>query len=120
MACYCDYEVPEFIDKHKRVAHKQHRCCECRRTIQPGEQYTHATGKWEGEWSTYKRCSHCEAVWKALDDRLPCYCWYWGGVYEDEGFPEYLNDLRRAATGDYFAVMRLIVAARKAAGAPNG
>ena len=114
MGCYCDYDGPEFLNKQERVARKGHRCCECYRTIQPGERYTHATGRWDGTFSTFKRCGNCSAVQQALQERLPCYCWYWGGLYEDEGLPEYLNDLRRAETGDYFAVMRLIVAAKRA------
>ena len=112
-ACYCDYEAPAFYRVETRAARKTRHCCECHRTIQPGERYTVATGKWDGVFDTFHRCSHCEAVCNALDERLPCYCWYWGGLYEDYGFPEYLNDLRRAETGDYMAVMRLIVAAKR-------
>ena len=114
LSCFCDYDGPEWIRKTQQAARKQHRCGECGRCIQPGERYVKAVGMWEGLISTHRRCSHCEAVWKALDDRLPCYCWYWGGLYEDEGLPEYLDDLRRAETGDYMAVMRLIVAAKRA------
>lgn len=113
-ACYCDYEAPAFVRKTIRAAGKAHRCCECGRTIAVGERHTYAAGKWDGTLDTFRRCAHCEAVWQALDERLPCYCWYWGGLYEDAGLPEYLHDLRRAQTGDYFAVMRRIAAARRA------
>lgn len=113
-ACYCDYEAPEFYKVQSRVARKPHRCGECGRKIQPGERYTHCAGKWEGVFTAHHRCSHCDAVCEALDERIPCYCWYWGGLYEDEGLPEYLNDLRQAETGDHFAVLRLIAAAKHA------
>jgi hypothetical protein len=114
MECYCDYDAPEFYRVNQRKARKPHRCGECHRTIQPGERYTVCVGKWDGHLSEHHRCTHCEAVWKALNDRFPCYCWYWGGLYEDEGFPEYLAALREAKTGDYFAVLRRIAAAKQA------
>ena len=113
LSCYCDYEGPAWLRKNQHLARTEHHCNECGRHIRQGERYVKAVGQWDGLISTFKRCAHCEAVWKALDDRLPCYCWYWGGLYEDEGLPEYLGDLQRAETGDYFAVMRLIVAAKR-------
>lgn len=51
---YCDFQ------DHKLVrARKQHRCCECNRTIQPGEQYHIESGKYDGEIFSYKTCLTC-------------------------------------------------------------
>ena len=54
----CD-NMGEFIAEVDRVARKTHRCCECRREIQRGEQYRVESGKWDGEFCTYKTCADC-------------------------------------------------------------
>lgn len=45
-----------------RIARKPHICCECDRTISPGEQYHIARGNWEGEWLEFKWCRYCDEV----------------------------------------------------------
>jgi hypothetical protein len=120
MDCYCDYEPCAFQRADWRVARKEHRCDECGRVIRPGERYRVAAGKWGGDFSTCKRCPHCEAVAGALRDRLPCYCDYWHGLWQDDGLPDHLDDLRRAETGDWFYVLRLIARAKQARRAAAG
>jgi hypothetical protein len=44
---------------HQR-ARKQHRCVECRRTIDAGETYLVTVYPWEGEIETDRCCAHCE------------------------------------------------------------
>jgi len=39
----------EFYNSETRRARKQHKCCECRRSIAPGDEYTVSSGKYEGE-----------------------------------------------------------------------
>lgn len=110
--CYCDYEQPTFFRESQPRAKVRHRCGECSRVIQPGERYNKITGKWDGEFRSYARCAHCEAVAAALRV-LPCFCDYYGGLWETVG-DGWLDDLREAQTGDYFSVMRLVAAAKKA------
>lgn len=38
-----DYEAPKFSTETMRVARKVHRCCECHKDIQVGDQYFVAT-----------------------------------------------------------------------------
>ena len=54
----CD--LPELFIEHARVARKPHKCCECRRAIDPGELYLVSKGVWSGEWSEYHTCKECD------------------------------------------------------------
>jgi hypothetical protein len=112
-SCSCDYESPEFYRHATQVARVQHRCAECRRTIAAGERYHRFVGKWEGEFAAHLRCSHCETVAATLRDMMPCFCDSFGGLWETIA-DGWLDDLRSAETGDYFRVMRLVVAAKHA------
>jgi len=66
-ACSCDFEPPEFADSRYLTARKEHACSECRRKIAPGERYRLINGKWDGDFLTYKRCSHCNAALEEID-----------------------------------------------------
>lgn len=48
--------------KHPR-ARKPHHCCECPRTIQPGELHAVTTMQHNGRWDSYRTCMGCEALW---------------------------------------------------------
>ena len=63
-----DDDAPKFYNEIKRIARKQHRCCECKRLIQPGEKYQLAKGFWD-EFQEYKTCQHCEVAqqWLAVE-----------------------------------------------------
>ena len=113
MSCYCDIERPEFFSSATQFARVAHRCGECGRLIKEGEQYQYNSGKWDGEFTVHKRCLHCCTVVSALREALPCYCDYFGGVWETIA-DGWLDDLKSAETGDYFRVMRLVVAAKRA------
>lgn len=65
----------------QRRAAKAHRCDECSRTIEPGENYEWLTGLFDGSWSTYRTCQHCKAVATWL--KVVCGGYLSGGVYED-------------------------------------
>ncbi len=67
MECGCsidaDYDNgPVAFSDIMRTARKQHRCCECHRTIMPGDQYRHESGIWESGPRTYKTCADCASV----------------------------------------------------------
>ena len=78
--CSIDYGG-ETCSVHKevmRIAHKQHKCCECDKPILPGDQYEYATGCWDGSWSTYKTCLSC----KFLRDRYCSHGFMYGHLFE--------------------------------------
>jgi hypothetical protein len=41
------------------TARKYHKCCECRRLIEPGHQYEVYSGIWEDEPHRFKTCLMC-------------------------------------------------------------
>ena len=58
-SCNDNWEGPELVVEHYPKARKPHKCCECERTIQPGERYEYVRGLWDGEFETYKTCLGC-------------------------------------------------------------
>ncbi|MEX0741486.1 MAG: hypothetical protein WD079_01730 [Phycisphaeraceae bacterium] len=77
-----DYgERIKVLSDRKPIARKVHRCGECHRDIQPGEQYERTVGLWEGELETHKTCLHCVAVREWLSQ--VCNGWVYGAVGED-------------------------------------
>lgn len=46
---------------HRRAA-KEHSCCECGEAIPKGAKYEHASGCWDGSWSTFKTCLSCVEI----------------------------------------------------------
>lgn len=67
MTCCIDTELPSYYDERWHKARKDHRCCECRRPIHPGEQYQYIIGVWDGEFSTFKTCEQCVGVRESLN-----------------------------------------------------
>ncbi len=76
----CD-EFVEVLSATQPAARKPHKCIECFRTINPGEQYDRHEGILEGEWMTYKTCLQCLSVREWL--AVVCSGWMYGGVLED-------------------------------------
>lgn len=72
-----DCVTPDCYDCCVRKARKVHKCCECRGTIQAGEDYNYHHGVWEGEAASYKVCLDCEVL-RAEYDR---------DAQHDEGTP---------------------------------
>lgn len=60
----CDnyMDGPEVYRAEERTATKEHRCGECRRTIEKGERLTVETGLWDGAWYTHKTCVDCLSI----------------------------------------------------------
>lgn len=54
--------LPEFCTRKHVVARKRHRCTECHGFIEPGDVYERVAGAWDGQFSTFKTCIHCEAA----------------------------------------------------------
>lgn len=62
-----DAEPWTVFDEEKNIrARTEHRCTECRRTIEAGETYRKSRGLMDGRWYTFKTCAHCETIWAWL------------------------------------------------------
>lgn len=73
--CNCDdYDPPSVYNESEPKAKKEHRCSECRRTIEVGEQYLRIEGCWDGVWSTSKVCRHCSAMADVMRSISECFC----------------------------------------------
>ncbi len=59
----CDYDEPSVCNTRVRTARKQHKCCECRWVIEPGDKYEYTSGVWDGEGMSFKTCLSC-VEWK--------------------------------------------------------
>ena len=77
---YIDADVePEFCNQRLPIARKEHTCCECARKIEPGETYEAFSGKWEGDFHTFKTCTDCLSIRHAFF----CESWICGETYQD-------------------------------------
>ena len=54
-----DYECAEMYSEAVVKARKPHRCCECGKAIHPRSEYQRASGKWDGDFATYRTCLDC-------------------------------------------------------------
>lgn len=75
-SCECDYCSLEFDIRKKVKARKAHVCCECIDKIHPGEAYFVHAIKWDGEFSSFKICRHCEQIGKNFG------CHYCEGLFD--------------------------------------
>lgn len=81
MCMYDDGEGWDFYSAGRRVAAKPHTCCECRRTIDVGEDHHYAVGLYDGRWDRYRMCAHCHAMTAWLMEA--CNGWLYGATHED-------------------------------------
>lgn len=106
--CSCDDNPPLIFNMSVRRARKIYTCSECNRSISVNESYENHTGKWDGEWFTYRWCHHCSAglkVCKVIDPDL-CYCYgeLWSGIEDSSsGWGRKRHPI----------IVRMIVAARR-------
>ena len=63
------------------TARKPHKCAECRRTIDAGEQYHRESFVFDGSFQAHKTCAHCMVVRDFLVEE--CGGWLYGDVEED-------------------------------------
>jgi hypothetical protein len=89
--CAVDWDEPRFYSTVERKARKLHSCDECRRTINPGENYQYAVGLWETKLSQFKTCRFC----KVAQDWLlkECGIFLHGGL--DEEIEEHANEYKK-------------------------
>ncbi len=76
-------EIAEFYNWSEPVARKEHRCCECSAPIRMGEKHFVATGKWDGQLSTFRQHLLCCETSMYVRDKLnggECICF--GGLVE--------------------------------------
>jgi hypothetical protein len=72
-------ELPDAFQSTTRKARKEHRCCECRVAIKPGDEYRYSSGIWVGEPNSHKQCMTCHEVfmWATneaeYDDEAPAF-----------------------------------------------
>lgn len=80
--CFCDFDSPEFYDKYQPTARKRHKCCECGGDIMPGEKYEYVSGKWDGQFDTFKTCERCCDLRIWVKNNVPCHCFVHGNQDE--------------------------------------
>lgn len=71
-------DMPQAFRQIERKARKEHKCCECRQVIAPGDKYVYSSGIWDGEASDYKQCLICGKAMSAAaaisdPDEAPCF-----------------------------------------------
>lgn len=75
--CVDDYA--ETLTKANVTARKEHRCCECRKTIYPGESYEYYKGTFDGDIFVQKTCIDCISV----RDTFFCDGFYYEQLWDD-------------------------------------
>ncbi len=53
-------EPPELLRRTEPRARRSYSCCECSRSINPGDRYVNYSGKWPGGWYTFRMCLWCD------------------------------------------------------------
>lgn len=81
-------EYSEFEKTYILKARKIHFCQECQNNIFPGQFYFKATGKFDGEMYTYKRCDRCSQLLKYIVEKLECFCFGYGLLQETIDYHE--------------------------------
>lgn len=114
--CYCDYDPAEFYSRRTRKARRLHRCEECSRSIQPGEQYEYVSGKWDGWISEFKTCQYCVSMRDFMHNSVPCFCWAHGSMRDDlrDAMDDAYGRAREEVRGLAFRIGRMEVARRTA------
>lgn len=79
---------PEFYVESWPKARKQHRCGECRCTINVGERYQSCSSKFDGEVHRDKTCAACAEIRTAYScgEMSPCFGGLWQAFYEADAF----------------------------------
>lgn len=80
-----DYEGPSFHTVKMIKSRKKHKCCECKRTIEKGEEYEKTSGMWDGRFDEFKTCSDCISLRKEFFTSG----YYFGRIWDD--FEEHVD-----------------------------
>lgn len=78
-----DDDYWEFYNEFTPKARKDHRCCECGRTIHKGERYHTQGGLNDGYFQWHKTCAHCTIAARWLE--VACDGWIFTMRQEDLG-----------------------------------
>lgn len=69
MACGGDFDgQPEFQTERTHTARQPHKCLECRRVIEAGNQYIRRSGKFDGRMYADCFCLPCEEIRDAFTE----------------------------------------------------
>lgn len=83
-SCSCDDADVVTVLKSKTVkARKQHKCYECGKVINPGDQYHYLAGVSCGDMYRQHTCLFCRHVFEDLMSMG--YCVHFGGLWETVG-----------------------------------
>jgi hypothetical protein len=75
--------MAEFFEVDVVKARKVHKCCECGLEIAIGSKYVRESGKWEGEFASFKTCCLCAEIRQAFTCYgAICYGELWNDVRE--------------------------------------
>lgn len=87
-ACCYDFE-PSYLEYEIwRTARKEHKCCECYKTIKPGDTYQNFTMLSSMGWESHKTCEPCADL---RDSLMQVSCPYFGGLKDT--YIEYLDEI---------------------------
>lgn len=108
--CGCDGTV-EASHSTKVKARKEHRCCECRATINKGELYQREGVVFEGTARTYKTCSKCKKLRQELITLIknwwdpPKTCLFEDMIDLVESYPSLMEQLTSETRGHTIGVI---------------
>jgi hypothetical protein len=88
----CDFTLEEyggddaeFFHEQAVVARKRHKCYECEDDIAPGEKHIYVSGKWDGEWLSYRFCLACDQIAAEFFDGARLFGALWDGLRDNWG-----------------------------------
>lgn len=74
LTCGCDSDgYAEIFRQSYPKARKEHKCADCGKMIQPGEEYEYTFQVFEGDASSCKSCLACAGIREALADLGFCF-----------------------------------------------
>ncbi len=79
--CMVGDDYVDLLSSKTPKARKAHKCEECGRQIEPGENYVYETWLWEGDMSFGKTCLQCRAATHWLN--IVCSGWVYNMVIDD-------------------------------------
>ena len=94
-----DYSPPSFHNAKLQKARKIHVCGECRRKIQPFEEYEYVAGMWDNYFETYKTCADCLSI------RREFFCDSYLYEFIKESLWEHIQDLGGNVSEDCIGVL---------------
>ena len=92
---YTEYDNAVMLkDETIKAARKQHKCSECKRTINIGESYQYTVSEFEGMLDTYKTCSDCQSIIKVF------FCNGYGFTAVKRDLWEHINEMNGEISAD--------------------